>query len=138
MLQPAAADVLASFTTRPPPAVLLHTIGITAIARFSSAFHIPQLADAVDRAACPHLALLSPSFARAFHAPHLPGLSNNNPSLAAAAVVAARKCSHVTDAKFVITHPDFPKVFHLPPPPSISVPLTPRPCAGQRRDICLR
>ncbi len=116
----AAADVIASLVVQPPPPVHLHIIGITAFAQYSCAFNIPQLIDAIDRSACPHLSLLPSSFAKAFSAHALPGISNN-PDLAASAVLEARKRSsaYSTDAKFVITNTAFTKVKYHPNPLSL-------------------
>ena len=105
----AVAGLLASLSAQPPPPVHLHTIGVTAIAQFSSNFLIPQLVDAIERSASSHLTLAPSSFAKTFNTHCLPGISEN-PSLAASAVVDARKRNHLTDAKFVMTDPSLPKV----------------------------
>ena len=104
--------LLASFALQPAPTVNVHSIGVTAFAQFSSAIRITQLIDAIERSACAHLHLsLTPgSFVKAFHSHSLPGISNHTPSLAASAVVDVRKRNLLTDAKFVITKPGFPKV----------------------------
>jgi len=130
------SHLIASFALQPAPPVHAHTIGITAFAQFSSPIRIPQLIHAVDLAAGAHLALAPASFAKAFDAKCLPGISDQNPSLAACAVVDARKRNLVTDAKFVITKPGFPKVrrnrsFRI-------TTLRAYPPSGQRCDLRIR
>ena len=121
--------LLASFALQPAPTVnvhSMHSIGVTAFAQFSSAIRITQLIDAIERSACAHLSLTPGSFVKAFHSHSLPGISNHNPSLAASAVDDVHKRNLLTDAKFVITKPGFPKVScsQASPPPHAPRALT--------------